>query len=130
MRAHVERELAAVSARIPELKLVVLATGDGRYLAGWFAQNRNGARISAIVSSLLAICETAGKELNGGRCTSAIVTADELNIVAIRLNALDRQLVLATAFTPDLMLGAAVRYSGDIGTKLLAAIQQSAKATT
>src|SRR5262249_4629425 len=91
----VEEEFSRLSARVHECRMAILATGDGRFLGGWFAEQRNGPRVSAIASSLLAICETAGKEIEAGACESAIVVANRLNVVVVRVNAIGRQLVLA-----------------------------------
>ena len=118
----VEVEFGRLSARVAELRMAVLATGDGRYLGGWFPEQRSGQRLSAIASSLLAICETAGKEIDAGACESAIVVANRLNTVVVRVSAIGRQLVLATAFRSELLLGAAVRHTGDAAARLAVAV--------
>ncbi len=125
LRARIEAEFERSALRIPEFKLAVLATADGRFLAGRFQEARDGARVSAIVSSLLAICETAGRELKAGKCESAVVKAQALNVVAIRLQALGRPLVLATAFGEALLLGAALRHSADLGERTVEAMRRA-----
>jgi predicted regulator of Ras-like GTPase activity (Roadblock/LC7/MglB family) len=120
LRSRVEAALAQAAARVAELRLAALATADGRYLAGWFAESRNGPRISAIVSSLLGICETAGRELAAGKCECAIVKTEQLNVIVVRIHALGRPLVLATAFANDLLLGAALHHGADLARQLVA----------
>lgn len=125
LRQDVERTLTESAVKLPDLQLVVLSSTDGHLLGSWYSSPRDGHRIGAIMSSLLAIHETAGKELRAGSCNSAIVSTEQLNIVVTRLRTSARPLIMTTAFGTEMMLGSCVRHTSDIGDKVRLAVDSS-----
>ncbi|MEO8672564.1 MAG: hypothetical protein ABI411_14695 [Tahibacter sp.] len=105
----------------------VLSTSDGRALAGRFSQGGSKDRAAAIISSLLAICETAGKEFVSGRCSSAILTAELANVVAQRVGATSSPFVLAVALDSSVMLGTALRVTSDLADRLAVIISEETR---
>jgi len=129
VREQVDAEFQDTFAHMPAFRMAVLSTSDGRALTGQFAQSGNKDRAAAIVSSILAICETAGKEFAAGRCTSAIVTAETANVVAMRVGASSSPFVLAVAMETQVLLGAALRLTADLGERLAKIVNQEPLAT-
>jgi len=123
IRGAVDAAFKQLANNVPELGLAILATGDGHLLTGYFAKPRNGARLSALVSSLLAICETVSKELSAGACKSAIVAADELHIIVVRVGHMAKPLVMAAAYDAEMMLGAALRHTTGVAAEVASIIK-------
>ena len=118
VRERVDDEFTQTFSLLPEFRLAILSTSDGRALTGRFSGTGNKDRAAAIVSSILAICETAGKEFATGRCTSAIVVAENAHVVALRVGNKSSPFVLAVAMEDSILLGAVLRLTADLGERL------------
>ncbi|QBB71532.1 roadblock/LC7 domain-containing protein [Pseudolysobacter antarcticus] len=115
IREQVDAEMSQFAAKMTEVQTMIVSTSDGRPLTAFFSTSGDKNRIGAMISSLLAVCETASRELVAGRCLSAIVSAENANVVVLRVGGTNSQFVLAVAFDAKLMLGTALRMTHDFG---------------
>src|SRR4051794_33866182 len=76
-------EIDAVMSRSEDIRMAVISLSDGRAIAARFLRPGEKDRAAALVSSLLAICETAGKEFEAGRCANVIVSAEVANVIVM-----------------------------------------------
>lgn len=118
VRMLMEDAIKQMTLRSPEAQSALVSTADGMPLVSHFGRGGNKNRVSAIVSSLLAVCETASKEFEAGLCQRAVVCAEQANIVMVRINAASGVFTLAVAFEADLMLGTALRVATDLSQRI------------
>ena len=130
VRTLMDDAIKLVFTRVPETQAALVSTSDGMPLVSQFSNGGDKNRISAIVSSLLAICETASREFSAGACQRAVVCAEKSSIVVIRINAHGRDFALAVAFEADLMLGTALRATTDLSQRIEEALAVLVSAAT
>ncbi|KPC50666.1 hypothetical protein WG78_16470 [Amantichitinum ursilacus] len=118
VRQLMQEVIGQLFDRVSETRAALVSTADGMPLVSRFDTETDNNRVSAIFSSLLAVCETASKEINAGACQRAVVCADHANIVMVRIHLKGRVFTLALAFDADLMLGTALRTTTDLAQRI------------
>ena len=100
------------------LQIGIVSTVDGRVLSMRTRDPRNGDRLGAVFSSLLAISETACRELAFGRVRQVLLSTEGHNIFVIRVGTGTSPFVLATAYSGSLLLGSALHSTQSISVTL------------
>jgi predicted regulator of Ras-like GTPase activity (Roadblock/LC7/MglB family) len=118
VRSKCATELEHLCRSLPDAKAAAVSTGDGRAFSAQFAERGDDARTSALISSLLALCETVSKELNAGHCKSVVIAAEQMNIVVVRIGDTRAQFVLALAVDQATLLAIVLRSAIDLAERL------------
>ncbi|MBK8069577.1 MAG: hypothetical protein IPK27_18725 [Rhodanobacteraceae bacterium] len=127
-RARCQRQLQVLLGKSDALRFACLCTVDGRPWA--FQRKDQGAdapRLSAITSSMLALCETFARESQRGRCLYNVMSAEHGVIVTVRVPCRSARFALSVGADSGETVALALRYALDAASDL-AGVLDSAEA--
>jgi predicted regulator of Ras-like GTPase activity (Roadblock/LC7/MglB family) len=75
LKAHFEKCIGELHARVPSIMGCVIATVDGRLVSSIVDNEADPKRLSAMAGSMVALGETIGREVQIGRSQSVVVSA-------------------------------------------------------
>lgn len=114
-----ELRLQALLRRSDGLRFACLGTVDGR---AWAFERRLGAtdsaRLSAISSSLLALCETFAREALSSRCQYNVINAEHGVVVTVRIPSRSSRFALSLGADDSETLAMVLRYALDAAQEL------------
>lgn len=112
-RARSREILATLLREQPEIAAVMLATGDGRAVAGVSRAGQGGeaGRFAAMLSSMAALGRTVLGELKAGRPGHILIEGDAGTLVISEVPLGRRSLILGTLAGSDARLGAVLARS-------------------
>ena len=105
LRAPFANLLEQSSVQVPGWQGALVATVDGRLVALHHAEVSDGARIAAMVGSVVALGDTVCRELKFGRSQSLIVSAGGGHLLTLRIPAAREVLVLGVVAGAEATLG-------------------------
>lgn len=118
-RAQCQQRLHKLLARSDRLMFACLCTVDGR---PWALQRRgegaDAARLSAITSSMLALCETFAREAQRGRCLYNVMSAEHGVIVTVRVPCRSARFALSVGADASETVAMALRMSLDAADEI------------
>lgn len=117
-RAICENSLTHLCANHPEVSLALIATTDAHVVSHRSHAGLDAARIAAMTSSIIAICESLSNELDGGGCQSASISMGEYTFVIAHIPTPQQSLALAIGVTHDILLARARRLTLDFSARI------------
>ena len=111
IRSLCDRELLKLCDRHPEVSMALVASADAWLISCRSSEKMDAHRLSAMTTSLLALCEPLSKELSGGGCQSVLLSMDSYTCVVLHITSLQRSLVLAIGVPQTLMPALARRFA-------------------
>ncbi len=130
-RADCQRRLQSLLAKSTSLKFACLCTVDGR---PWAFQRRDeGAdapRLSAVTSSMLALCETFAREAQRGRCMYNVMSADNGVVVTVRVPCRSARFALSVGADASETVAMALRFALDAASDLAGVLDAPARVGT
>lgn len=117
-RAICESSLTQLCANHPEVSLALITTTDAHVVSHRSHASLDAARIAAMTSSIIAICESLSSELDGGGCQSASISMGEYTYVIAHIPTPQQSLALAIGVTHEFLLARARRLTLDLAERI------------